>query len=359
MIRLMLVDDEPIFREHLRTTVDWQACGFYICGEAENGREALEKLEICRPDIILADINMPFVDGLRLSEMLTEKRPDIAIVIVTGHDEFEYAKKAVKLGVKDYILKPFDNGELIATLERLKDKILKEKCKWYNYLSSDYTNTGFYSKEAYENLLFHMKSKNEDKLLEQLNRIFDCITEKKLSFVYSVTLCSSLVSLCLSCLTESGKKIEDEFGKDFSPLEEIKNKNSIEDLKKWITGLFQQTLRVLHAGKTTRAGKIAEEAKKYISINFSEQSLSVEKIAASLYINSRYLRKAFADNIGMTIVDYITGVRMEKARQLLENSSIKHAEIARMVGYGDAFYFSKCFKKHYGITPSEYELRKK
>lgn len=355
----MLVDDEPIFREHLCTTVDWQSYGFEICGEAENGKEALEKLEICRPDIILVDINMPFVDGLRLSEIIAETHPYISIVIVTGHDEFEYAKKAVRLGVKDYILKPFDSGELIATLEKLKDKILEEKCKWYNYLSSDYTNTGFCSKEAYENLLFHMKSRNEGKVLEELNLIFDCITEKKLSFVYSITLCSSLVSLCLSCLTESGKKIEEVLGKDFSPLEEIKNKNSIEDLKEWITGLFQKTLEVLHAGKTTRAGKIAEEAKKYININFNDPGLSVEKIAANLYINSRYLRKAFADNIGMTIVDYITGVRMEKARQLLENSNIKHAEIARMVGYGDAFYFSKCFKKCYGITPSEYELRKK
>jgi two-component system response regulator YesN len=359
MIRLMLVDDESIFREHLCTTVEWSSYGFEICGEAENGREALEKLEICRPDIMLVDINMPFIDGLRLSEIVAEKYPQIAIVIVTGHDEFEYAKQAVRLGVKDYILKPFDNGELISALEKLRDKILKDRGRWYNYLGPDYTNTGFFSGETYENLLFHMKSRDEDRVLEELNRIFDCITEKKLSFVYTTTLCSALVSLCLSCLTESGKSIEETVGKDFSPLEEIKNKESIGDLKEWITGLFQKTLRILNAGKITRAGKIAEDAKKYIQDHFGDENLSVEKIAASLYINSRYLRKVFTENVGMTIVDYITGVRMEKARQLLEKSNIKHAEIARMLGYNDASYFSKCFKKYYGLSPSEYELRKK
>lgn len=309
--------------------------------------------------LMLVDINMPFIDGLSLSEILVEKHPQIAIVIVTGHDEFEYAKKAVKLGVKDYILKPFDNEELMATLKKLKDKILKDKGRWYNYLGPDYTNTGFYSGEAYENLLFHMKSRNEDKVVEELNRIFECITEKKLSFIYSTTLCSALISLCLSCLTESGKNIEEAVGKDFSPLDEIKDKETMGDLKEWIIGLFQKTLLILNAGKTTRAGKITEGAKKYIQDRFGDEDLSVEKIAASLYINSRYLRKVFTENTGMTIIDYITGVRMEKAGQLLEKPNIKHSEIARMLGYSDACYFSKCFKKYYGVSPSEYELRKK
>ena len=127
MIKIMIIDDEPIFREHLCATVDWKRYGFEVCAEAENGCEALEKVESSHPDIVLVDINMPFMDGLAFTEKLSGKYPRIAVVIVTGHDEFEYAKKAVKLGVKDYILKPFDNEELMSTLIKVRDKILEER----------------------------------------------------------------------------------------------------------------------------------------------------------------------------------------------------------------------------------------
>ena len=358
MIKLMLVDDEPIFREHLCATVDWLSYGFVICGEAENGNEALEKLEIYRPDIILVDINMPFMDGLCLSEILTEKHPDISIVIVTGHDEFEYAKKAVRLGVKDYILKPFDNEELIATLLKLKEEIIKVRGKWYNYLGSDCTNTGFCSGTAYENLMLYLKARNREKVALELDHIFECIEGKKLSFVYAATICSGLISLCLSCLTEAGKNIETVVGKGFSPLEEIRDKDSIEDLKSWIENLFHGTMAALGIEKTSRAGSITVMAKDYIARNYQDESLNVEKIARSLFINSRYLRRVFTAHTQMTVIDYITRLRMQKAAELLEGANIKHVEIARMLGYSDACYFSRCFKKFYGISPSEYELNK-
>ncbi len=125
MINVMIVDDRPLFREYLRTKFDWEKYGFRICSEAKNGVEALKKAKEFPPDLLLTDINMPLMDGLELSEKLIEEYPDMGVVLITAHSEFEYAKKALEIGVCNYIVKPFEKEELILTLLKLKDNINK------------------------------------------------------------------------------------------------------------------------------------------------------------------------------------------------------------------------------------------
>jgi len=123
MMKIMIVDDMPVFREYLRDFIDWNAYGFEICCEAKDGREALELYEKYLPDIVLTDIVMPYYDGLELSEMLLKENPGLSIILITGNSEFEYARKAVKLGVCDFIVKPFEKEELIISLLKLQDNI--------------------------------------------------------------------------------------------------------------------------------------------------------------------------------------------------------------------------------------------
>ena len=125
MIKIMIVDDMPIFLEYLRSAIDWEAYGFELCCEAKNGVEAYENAVIYSPDIVLSDIKMPYMDGLTLTEKLSELNPEIAVVLITGNSEFEYARRAIKLGVVDYIVKPFEKEELILTLLNLQDNINK------------------------------------------------------------------------------------------------------------------------------------------------------------------------------------------------------------------------------------------
>jgi two-component system response regulator YesN len=125
MQKVMIVDDELIFRDYLRTVLDWETLGFTISKEARNGVEALELIHEDCPDIALIDITMPFMDGLELSEKLKEQYPEVSIVLITGHNEFEYARKALKLGVEDYILKPFSKDELLLTLVKLRQQYQK------------------------------------------------------------------------------------------------------------------------------------------------------------------------------------------------------------------------------------------
>lgn len=127
MLKIMIVDDEFYFREALKVSLPWNELGFMICGEAKNGKEALEKLEDLKPDIILVDINMPIMDGLEFVQEIRETGSGCKIIILTGHSEFLYAKQAVQLGVYNYILKPVNEKELTETLFKIKKAIHREK----------------------------------------------------------------------------------------------------------------------------------------------------------------------------------------------------------------------------------------
>ena len=104
--KIFFVEDEVITREGIRDNVDWQASGFEFCGEAADGEMALPLLRTAQPDVLITDIKMPFMDGLQLTKIVRERMPWVKIVILSGHDEFEYAQEAIKLGVTDYLLKP-------------------------------------------------------------------------------------------------------------------------------------------------------------------------------------------------------------------------------------------------------------
>lgn len=126
LYRIILVDDEEEVRQSIIRKIDWKSAGFCVVGDAENGQEALEKVEALEPDLILTDIRMPYMDGLSLAERVRQKYPSVKIVIFSGYDDFEYAKQAIKLNVTEYILKPVNVEELTAILKRIKTNLDEE-----------------------------------------------------------------------------------------------------------------------------------------------------------------------------------------------------------------------------------------
>ncbi|OXM85081.1 response regulator transcription factor [Paenibacillus rigui] len=120
MYKLVLVEDEEDVRESIVQEIDWASCGFEVADKAENGKEAMDLIERIVPDVVVTDIKMPFMDGMQLSEWIREKYPTTKIIILTGFDEFEYAQKAVKLHIDEYVLKPFSAQELMAALDKIK-----------------------------------------------------------------------------------------------------------------------------------------------------------------------------------------------------------------------------------------------
>jgi two-component system response regulator YesN len=125
--KVFLVEDEIVTRENIRDNVSWEADGFEFCGEAPDGEVALPLLQAAKPDVLITDIKMPFMDGLALSKIVRERMPGVKIVILSGHDEFGYAQQAIKLGVAEYLLKPVSAHDLHQVLQKLAAQLEQEK----------------------------------------------------------------------------------------------------------------------------------------------------------------------------------------------------------------------------------------
>lgn len=124
--RIMIVDDEEDFRLGVIKKMDWESIGFEVVGDASNGQDALDLVEQINPDVIITDIKMPFMNGLTLTKKIHEWNPSIKIIILSGFDDFEYAKTAIKYGVSEYLLKPIQASELKEVLVKVKNEICDE-----------------------------------------------------------------------------------------------------------------------------------------------------------------------------------------------------------------------------------------
>ena len=123
MYRFLMVDDEEIVRRGFRRKIDWTSLDFEFLEPCENGEQAIEAIEALHPDVVMTDIAMPRVDGLGVAAYAAEHHPDIVIVILSGYDEFEYAQKAIKSNVFEYVLKPVTSRDLTGLLGRLKVRL--------------------------------------------------------------------------------------------------------------------------------------------------------------------------------------------------------------------------------------------
>ncbi|KRE47268.1 response regulator [Paenibacillus sp. Soil724D2] len=127
MYKIIMIDDEDEVREGIKRKTNWEACGFQLIGDFDNGRDAYEALESLQPDAVITDICMPFMDGLQLTELIAANYRDVKVIIVTGYEDFDYAKQAIKLKVKDYLLKPINSAEFTEFLYKLRLELDEER----------------------------------------------------------------------------------------------------------------------------------------------------------------------------------------------------------------------------------------
>lgn len=122
MLKVFLVEDESFIREGLRDNIPWEKYGYTFVGEASDGEMALPMIRKLRPDVLITDIKMPFMDGLALSRIVQSELPQTRIIIISGYDDFEYARQAIEVGVEQYLLKPITKLALRKVLLELKEK---------------------------------------------------------------------------------------------------------------------------------------------------------------------------------------------------------------------------------------------
>lgn len=154
MLKVFLVEDESVVREGLRDNIPWQQYGYKFVGEASDGEMALPLIQKTQPDVLLTDIKMPFMDGLSLSRIVHQEFPDMKIIIISGYDDFEYARQAIAVGVEQYLLKPITRVNLQKVLTELKAKIESER-EQKNYQEKFQNETRAY--EQFSRTNFFMK----------------------------------------------------------------------------------------------------------------------------------------------------------------------------------------------------------
>lgn len=222
MYKLVIVEDEAILRKSIIKKIDWEKCGFIVAGEAENGIDAIEVIDAVNPDVIITDIDMPFMNGMELSEIVTEKYPMTKIILLTGFDEFKYAQKAIELNVLEYILKPISSEELSKTLLKIKENIDDEIARNENIeaLKEHYIKSMPVLKMNFLSSLVSVKQSQEDILRKALSYNLDLTGEYFATAVISI---------------DKNKYDETKFSEEermfiecgiFSAVEEISSKNA-------------------------------------------------------------------------------------------------------------------------------------
>ena len=535
MYKVMIIDDEFYFREALKVSIPWEELGLEVCGEAKNGKDALEKVADLNPDIMIVDINMPIIDGLEFIQSVKETGIESKFIILTGHSEFNYAKQAVQLGVNNYILKPVNEEELISSLIEikeiikretsikfefeglkqqvrdsiplLKDKLLNEllqgslipkenetlkkmeylkiniKSDYYlvitieldcgddtnwdneekqlwkyavSNISSEILDEKFifdicydiddriciivgmdgtqnkgdfltqlesrlelvrsaickhldftitvgvgsekaelfdipvsyresiialkhkltlgknriilyslvaesgikgtvFSGEYRSQLLMNIRTADEEEVNKLISQVFMRVRGENIHHQILFVVCIEMVAVCMEAMVEMGLRIEDVITQgSFNLVEEIQSKKSIAEMETWIKEIFMHTLETIKKNKISKASRLIEEVKKYISSNYQSSELSIDEIARNLFVNYAHLCFIFKRDAGVTINEYLTEFRIRKAKELFDSGNTLILDVASKVGYADASYFGKCFKKYYGLAPSKF-----
>lgn len=362
--RVVLADDEPEVLRSIQRTLDWEKYGFSVVGAFLNGLDVLEFLENHDVDIVFTDIRMPFMDGIELMHKIKEKYPYIKLVIISGYDDFQYAKEALIHGVLDYILKPINAREMSEVLQKVKDKMdteLEEK-QSIQKLRNLYLENQPIIRENFLNRLvvgnIKAKALQEEKKTGLIRMGEYKYWATALAQIYQIEqkdhgeiMDSQLASIYIRNLIRNSISDDIYYEAFYNPLGEciLFGMNEPEEMEKILLKLndiAKESKRVMNKAKG-----IIEEAKQKIQEEFGDPDIGLEKIAAEVGLTQTYFSSLFKKETGMSFVEYLTDTRMKEAMRLLKETSEKIYVVAQKVGYLESGYFSHVFKKKYGMSP--------
>lgn len=351
MYSVMIVDDMEIVRLQLKRLKVWgEASSFEITEEARNGHEAFLKLQTNAIDLVITDIRMPMVDGVELLENIMREKLVPCVVLLSEYSEFEYARKGLVLGAFDYLVKPVNIADITKLLERAKLFIIKKKeeekkLKAYDpLLDIKQVLTLFESGESVENLsssIFNKLIISENDKTRMLSLI-ERFTEEMLKVI-----CDDMPWFIKFVDVNQLKNLSDY------------SLNSSADLRESYFSFIRNLeakIFYLYFGKSY--GSLINKISKFVLQNV-ESEISLTIISQNLHMNKNYMGEIFKKKTGISFLDYMTRVKMERAKKLLRESEARSYEISDKLGYKDSEYFSKLFKKYSGVSPIEYRKLKK
>ena len=361
MHEVYFVDDEAAVRRAIIGTLDWESAGFTICGQADNGEQALPEILARRPELLITDIKMPFMDGLELSRLVKKELPDTVILILSGYDEFDFTREAIRVGVFDYILKPVTTVKLMQALGRAAERIEHQTDE---RRKKSLLQPAFTAPEDLQQLDFSriehlvnrpeisefVKNASTDQidgfLLRQMRTVREAAQVSKLArlcCVYDIVTTASSAAATMGIVTPPLR--------NFLPAAE---EQSPADEEEPLRRLFSRILAARDEMADSKS-QLVHRAKLCIEQRHSDPDLSLGAVAAQIGVAPNYLSALFSREAGETFSEYLNKVRIRHTIELLNSSPDSLAEIARKVGYNDQYYLSKTFKKTLGVSPREYK----
>lgn len=364
MYKVFFVDDEAAMRAGIRNNMNWDNSDFTLAGEAPDGEMAFSLMQDIMPDILITDVKMPFMDGIELSKITKKSMPWVKIIILSGHDEFEYARQAITIGVEEYLLKPVTSKELFETLDRVAAKIEAEKEKDKTERERVLNIQGV-SVEGFipiadtnetpiiDKLRYASKQDIPDLLNDYLNK-FD--KDAIHSFIF-------MNYMFVDLLSNASKTIEELGGdprlilSEYSGVSALRSAVSdVDNAKRIISLILEKVIEFRDTVSNSKYNDVIRKAQEYVLQNYSKQNISLHLVAKEVNISPNHFSTIFSQETGETFINYITRVRLEQAKLLLKGTKMRTSDIAYDVGYNDTHYFSYVFKKNVGMTPKEFRV---
>jgi two-component system response regulator YesN len=387
MYNLVIADDEKNIREGLSRFIDWAELGFNVVMKCEDGDEVIDYIDAMSVDVVLCDIRMSRKSGLDVAKYIFENSLNIKVVLMSGYQEFEYAKKALEYNVVSYIVKPIELEEIKEKFikikndfERIKsnmEKIEQEKKKAIEAQNIILKKEGGVYKDVYE-LLEEIREEAENNkgdqqdfkaLIEQQSHLIEYFLEYDKSFIYntykdiSIKIVNMPFNFGLKFLENTlvlllnriasfyvGLTIKEDLKAEIKSISKTQSYSSaLQIFEKWI----DTAVNAIEENNNSNTELIIKRANKYIEENYMDD-LTLEKVAEVVFLSPVYLSRVYKKKMGINFIDYITKIRIERSKELLSNKNLKVYEISNLVGYKNLKYFYKIFKNYTGYTPNTY-----
>ncbi|WP_391572048.1 response regulator [Cohnella sp.] len=417
MFKALIVDDEEDIREGMCDIIDWEEEGFSVVGLAVDGVDALEQYESRLPHLIVTDIRMTRMDGLELARQVKERNPDTKILIVSGYDEFSYAKKALKFGIENYLLKPIDTVELRKELHTIRYQIMEqEQAKqseqhkeeelknyflqrlvrdditkpfnlrelerygiepngWhYGVMLIDYT-TEFdeeieWSVDDYQLKVFTIKNVIGEIVAQSQYTILFEATKGRLGVLVwgeqsrQVFVGEKVAGIARQIAELTPKYTKHDVhvgaGSAVGSLDEIsvsyKHAEAALEMKVYAgeERVFSYSSRILGKQQLRSGGEShIEDIMSYLYKHYDEE-LNLKRLSEQFYLNPYYIGKMIKKHTGVSFNEAVNEIRIAHAKRLLEGSPLSIGDISSRIGYKYLHHFYKIFKEMTGVSPGEY-----
>ncbi|MGO4537916.1 response regulator transcription factor [Paenibacillus sp. 2TAB19] len=379
MYKVLLVDDEELELKGIRMLVPWNELQMEVVGACNDGFSALQFLNENEVDVLVSDIRMPIMTGIELAGKAQTIRPGLKIVFVSGHEDFNYAKGAIAVNASSYVLKPVGDAEIFEALSGVRSTLIRERNQqqWEQSLKQSMSYFLFRGKNSgtgfaptfdiaqaspanldaiVESLLVAMANHELERMKDFLDELFFNVKQigsDKAALQGYVTYIVSKLDTFLNDLNEDLSVILE---RDAMQVDQLFQYDDIHAFHGWLTTTISLLANKLQSKQQRKNMKLIREIELYIDTRL-HQNVTLRELATAFSFSPNYLGQLFKEETDEHFSDFMTRKRVEKAKLLLKDTSLKVYEVADQIGCGSLAYFSKLFKDATGMTPGDYRKR--